>query len=218
MIRYSYNKDREGVVFAGAKDLNASFKDLCAVCDSIRNTPVQAATALLEKVEIGKTAILYKRHNRYMGDRHELGGKKGRFPKKCAGLVRKVLVNAAANARNGGDDPEAMIVVHAAANKTTVIPRRPSKGIRYVRTGGYGYVPTRRSDMELARIEIGIAYPKGRKRPEKKEAPAKPEATKPQQEKKAIEAYLKEHPEVMKNKKDEVMKGELAVIKKAKEY
>ena len=30
--------------------------------------------------------------------------------------------------------------------------------------------------------------------------------------------YLKEHPEVMKAIKDEVMKGELAVIKKAKEY
>jgi recombination protein RecA len=30
--------------------------------------------------------------------------------------------------------------------------------------------------------------------------------------------YLKEHPEVMKNIKTEVMKGELAVIKKAKEY
>ncbi len=30
--------------------------------------------------------------------------------------------------------------------------------------------------------------------------------------------YLKEHPEVMKNIKDEVMKGELVVIKKAKEY
>ena len=30
--------------------------------------------------------------------------------------------------------------------------------------------------------------------------------------------YLKEHPEVMKAIKTEVMKGELAVIKKAKEY
>ena len=124
-----------------------------------------------------------------MGDRHELGGKKGRWPKKCAGLVRKVLVNAAANARNMGEDPEAMVVVHAAANKTTTIPRRPPKGIRYVRTGGYGYVPTRRSDMELAKIEIGLAYPKGQKRPEKKASRAegnapKQEAAKPQQEKK----------------------------------
>ena len=40
------------------------------------------------------------------GIRHELGGKKGRWPKKCAGLVRKVLVNAVANARNMGEDPE----------------------------------------------------------------------------------------------------------------
>jgi ribosomal protein uL22 len=172
MMNYSYNKDREGVVFAGAKDINASFKDLCAVCDSIRGTPVPAATMLLEKVEKGKLAILYRRHNRYMGDRHELGGKKGRWPKKCAGLVRKVLVNASANASNLGEDPESMFVIHAAANKTTIIPRRPPKGIRGVRTGGYGYSPMRRSDMELARIEIGIAYPKGKKSPEKKAAAA----------------------------------------------
>jgi ribosomal protein uL22 len=189
MIRYSYNKDRTGVIFAGVKDINASFKDLCNVCDSIRNTPVTTATALLEKVEAGDQAIIFRRHNRYMGDRHELGGKKGRWPKKCAGFVRKVLVNASANARNMGEDPEAMVVVHASANKTTTIPRRPPKGIRYVRTGGYGYVPTRRSDMELAKIEIGLAYPKGQKRPDKKPAvkaaPKAPAAPKPQQEKKS---------------------------------
>jgi ribosomal protein uL22 len=182
MIRYSYNKEREGVVFAGAKDLNASFKDLCAVCDSVRGKQVTAAITVLEQVEKGKLAILYRRHNRYMGDRHELGGKKGRWPKKCAGLVRKVLVNAVANARNMGEDPEAMSVIHAAANKTTIIPRRPPKGIRGVRTGGYGYTPTRRSDLELARIEIGIAYPKGKKRPEKKVQPAKPAVTAAKQE------------------------------------
>ena len=31
-------------------------------------------------------------------------------------------------------------------------------------------------------------------------------------------AYLKEHPEVMKTIKTEVMKGELAIVKKPKEY
>ncbi len=193
MIRYSYNKEREGVIFAGAKDLNASFKDLCSVCDSVRNSQVTTAMAVLEQAEKGKLAILYRRHNRYMGDRHELGGKKGRWPKKCAGLVRKVLVNAMANARNMGEDPESMMVVHVAANKTTTIPRRPSKGIRYVRTGGYGYVPTRRSDMELARIEIGIAYPKGKKRSDKKAQPKaalaapKPETKKQQPAKEKAE-------------------------------
>ena len=192
MIRYSYNKDKEGVVFAGVKDINASFKDLCNVCDSIRYKPVTTATAYLEKVEAGNQAVLYRRHNRYMGDRHELGGKKGRWPKKCAGLVRKVLVNAAANARNMGEDPEAMVVVHVAANKTMTIPRRPPKGIRGVRTGGYGYTPTRRSDMELARIEIGLAYPKGVKRPEKKAAPAKKPAAAPSTQKQEAKALAPE--------------------------
>ena len=178
-------------MFAGVKDINASFKDLCNVCDSIRYKPVTTATEYLEKVEAGNQAVLYRRHNRYMGDRHELGGKKGRWPKKCAGLVRKVLVNAAANARNLGEDPDSMIVIHVSANKTTTIPRRPPKGIRYVRTGGYGYVPTRRSDMELAKIEIGLAYPKGQKRPDKKVLAQKAKAAaaaakpKPAAEKKA---------------------------------
>ncbi|MDE1866007.1 MAG: 50S ribosomal protein L22 [Candidatus Micrarchaeota archaeon] len=186
MIRYSYNKEREGVIFAGAKDLNASFKDLCAVCDTIRNSQVTTAMEVLERAEKGKLAILYRRHNRYMGDRHELGGKKGRWPKKCAGLVKKVLINAAANARNMGEDPDSMVVVHAAANKTTTIPRRPPKGIRYVRTGGYGYVPTRRSDLELAKIEIGLAYPKGQKKPDKKTQAAQ------QQKKQAAATQKKE--------------------------
>ena len=92
MINYSYNKDKEGVIFAGVKDINASFKDLCAVCDTIRRSQVTTALEVLEQAEKGKLAILYRRHNRYMGDRHELGGKKGRWPKKCSGFVRKVLV------------------------------------------------------------------------------------------------------------------------------
>jgi ribosomal protein uL22 len=183
MIRYSYNKDKTGVIFAGVKDINASFKDLCAVCDSIRGRQLTTAMAFLDEAEKGKVAVLYTRHNRYMGDRHELGGKKGRWPKKCSAFVKKVLVNAVANATNMGEDPDSMIVIHAAANKTTTIPRRPPKGIRGVRTGGYGYSPVRRSDMELARIEIGIAYPKGVKRPEKKVVEKK--AAAPKQEAKA---------------------------------
>jgi hypothetical protein len=50
-----------------------------------------------------------------------------------------------------------MYVVHAAANKTQIIPRSPSKGVRAVRTGGYGYQSLRRSNIELAKIEIGLA-------------------------------------------------------------
>lgn len=163
MMNYSYNKEREGVVFAGVKDINASFKDLCSVCDAIRYKSVAHAMNILEEAEKGDIAIEYRRHNKYMGSRHELGGKKGRWPMKCATLVKKVLINATANARNKGEDPDSMYVVHAAANKTTIIPRRPPKGIRIVRTGGYGYSPMRRSDIELARIEMGLSYKENQK-------------------------------------------------------
>ena len=58
--------------------------------------------------------------------------------------------------KNKGEDPEYMYVVHAAANKTYEVPRAPPKGVRA--TGGnYGYGSVRRSNLEFARIEIGIS-------------------------------------------------------------
>jgi large subunit ribosomal protein L22 len=132
-------------------DINASFKDLCAVCDSIRYKPLPSALMTLDSVLNDGMPIEYKRHNKYMGSRHELKGKKGRYPVKCVAIVRKVVVNASANAKNKGEDPELMYVVHASANKTYEVPRMPSKGSRHVVTG------TRRSNMEFAKVEIGIS-------------------------------------------------------------
>ncbi|MGI0100663.1 MAG: 50S ribosomal protein L22 [Candidatus Micrarchaeaceae archaeon] len=155
-MKYSYNLDSKGIVFASASDLNASFKDLCSVCDAVRYMPVQPAIKLLDDVVSNGRPIEYRRHNKYMGSRHELGGKKGRYPMKCAGMVRKVIVNAAANARNKGEDPDIMYIVHASANKTYDVPRAPPKGIRF-HSGGYGYGTVRRSNLAFAKIEIGLA-------------------------------------------------------------
>lgn len=158
MTKYSYNMDKKDIIFSVESGLNASFKDLCAVCDYIRYRNASSAIAMLEKVSKGDIPIEFKRHNKYMGSRHELGGKKGRYPKKCAKMVWKVLVNACANAKNKGMDVDSMYVVHAAPNKTIIIPRTPPKGVRAVRSGGYGYTTMRKSNIELAKIEIGIAY------------------------------------------------------------
>jgi large subunit ribosomal protein L22 len=155
-MSYSYNQDRKPIIFASASDINASFKDLCNVCDAVRYMPVTSAIRVLDGVIDGGHAIEFRRHNRYMGSRHELGGKKGRYPMKCAAIVKKVIVNAAANARNKGEDPEYMYVVHAAANKTQIVPRGPPKGVRAV-GGNYGYTTMRSSNLEFARVEIGLA-------------------------------------------------------------
>ena len=156
MMKYSYNNGGK-VILAGESGLNASFKDLCSVCDSIRHRRATDALSILEITSKGERPILYRRHNKYMGSRHELGGNKGRYPKKCAAIVRKVVVNAIANARNSGEDPDSMYVVHASANKTIIVPRSPPKGVRSM-SGGYGYGSARRSNIELAKVEIGLAY------------------------------------------------------------
>ena len=155
-MEYSFNRDKSEIVFAHMKDINASYKDLCNVCDSVRYKSVQEAIAILDSVKEGRP-ILFRRHNKGMGSRHELGGKKGRYPIKCASIVRKAIINASANASNKGLEPEMMFIVHATANKTTINSRYPSKGILYHRSGGYGYSSARRSDLEFAKLEIGIA-------------------------------------------------------------
>lgn len=156
-MKYSYNLETKGVVFASASDLNASFKDLCAVCDAVRYLPVQYALEVLDGVINEHRPIEYRRHNKYMGSRHELHGKKGRYPIKCAKMVRNVIVNASANAVNKGENPDYMYVVHASANKTNEVLRSPPKGVRVVTAGGYGYQTIRRSNIAFAKIEIGIA-------------------------------------------------------------
>ncbi len=157
-MRYSFNRGIEGVVFASLAGVDASYKDLGAVCSAIRHMSAEGAMLFLEEVAHGGRAVRFTRHAKGMGARHELGGMRGRYPKKCATLVRRALANAMANATNKGHVPEMMYVVHACANKTLRIMRLPPKGVRYVHgSHTIGGVPHRRSDIELARIEIGIA-------------------------------------------------------------
>ena len=155
-MNYSFNRDKSGIVFAGLNDVNASFKDLAAVCAAIRYRSVPHAIEILESVIKDGKPIEYRKYNTHMGARHELHGRKGRYPMKCAALVKKALESASANARVKGYEPDLMYVVHAAANKTQIVMRTPPKGRLFVVTGGWGFSPLRRSDIELSKIEIGL--------------------------------------------------------------
>ncbi|MCL4379471.1 MAG: hypothetical protein M1160_02385 [Candidatus Marsarchaeota archaeon] len=156
MVEYSFNRKRDGLVFASMKDINASFKDLCAVCDAIRYKSAHGALSTLDSVASGMP-ILYRRHNAHMGARHEIGGRTGRYPKKCAAIVRKVLVNAMANAENKGDDPHSMYIVHATANKTMILQRTAPKGVLWL-GHSMGRRSARRADVEFARVELALGY------------------------------------------------------------
>jgi ribosomal protein L22 len=96
---------------------------------------------LLESAKLGEVPILYRKFNKKLGHRKELGGMRGRYPKKSARIVLEVLRNAMANAKNIGLG-EKLVVKHASANKQNIYPRMASKG------------RAMRSNYETAKVEI----------------------------------------------------------------
>ena len=62
-MKYSYNLDKTGIIFASTSNINASFKDLCAVCDAIRYMSVNDAMGRLDDVINRGLPIEYRRHN-----------------------------------------------------------------------------------------------------------------------------------------------------------
>ena len=140
MSMYSVNVDGN-VAKARVEEVDASFKELSQVCRNIKGMDVESALKLLDDVIAGKRPIRFYTHNKKMGHRKELGGQKGRWPKKAARIVKQVLQNAIANARYKNMSFE-LYVFHAAANKKRNYPRLQPKGRRI------------RHDYETSRVEI----------------------------------------------------------------
>jgi len=175
MKGYSCDFDVEGCASARLEGVDASYKDLSEVCGRIRRKDAAWARVFLERVAEGEIPVLYKRHNKKLGHRRELGGRKGRYPWKCAAIVLKVLNSAIANGMAKGLG-EGYVVFGAAANKKFSYPRMAPKG------------RTARSYYELARIEIVLKpteaqVPKGVE-VKKAKTDAKPADTKKAAEKK----------------------------------
>ncbi|MFP3278697.1 MAG: 50S ribosomal protein L22 [Candidatus Micrarchaeota archaeon] len=157
-MRYSFNiKNAENIVLAQRYDIDASYKDLAAVCDAIRYMNAGAALDKLDRLIAMEMPIEYKRHNKHMGARHELGGRKGAYPIRAAKEVRLALINAIANANNKGLSGEDLYIVHATANKTRILRRYPSRGTLAWGRGMYGRASIMHSDLEYAKVEIGLA-------------------------------------------------------------
>lgn len=154
-----YSMNIEGnFVKAQRSGINASYKDLSIVCNAIRYAKVGNAIHTIDELIAMRMPIRFTKYNKRMGARHELHGRKGAYPIKAAKEVRTVLQNAVATAESKGImDPEEMFVVHAAANKTQVIRRQPSKGSISWGRGMYGRSAIMHSDIELAKVEIALA-------------------------------------------------------------
>jgi ribosomal protein L22 len=158
MMDYSLNINRsESIVIAQRYNINASYKDLGAICDAVRYLRVDHALALLDRVMVKEMPVLYRRHSKHMGARHELGGRKGGYPIKAANEVRLTILNAIGNAKNKGLSGEEMYIIHSTSNKTMIARRYPSKGSIAWGRGMYGRSAINHSDIEYAKVEIALA-------------------------------------------------------------
>ena len=186
MDGYSYiiKENEDSYAKARVEDVDASFKDLAEVCGRVNNLTAERAFELLNDFSTGEKPVLYKSHNKRLGHRKELMGQKGRYPKKSAAIVLKLLRSVVANAMGKGMI-EPYIIVHASANKKRTYPRTNPKGRRG------------RSDYETARVEIVIREKEIVKKEKKKKPEKNAEEEKPKiksEEKKVEKEVTKEKP------------------------
>ncbi|MEW5997055.1 MAG: 50S ribosomal protein L22 [Candidatus Micrarchaeota archaeon] len=174
MYSYVIEKGKEGdFARARVEGADVSVKDLVEVCGSIRRRPAGQALRFLEEAAEGRRPVLFRSSNKRLGHRRELGGKKGRYPRKPARILLGALRSALANAQQKGLSEE-LVVAHVCANKKLSYMRYSPKGRRNV------------SKLVTARVEIVLKEKEGAKRPKKEAAKAPAKGEKPEAPKEAL--------------------------------
>lgn len=150
MIMKGYSQSPpEQSALARVEGVNASYKDLAQVCGVIRDRNIDWAVVFLESAAAGESPVFFRRHNKNLGHRRELGGRQGRYPEKAAKMVLNVLKSAIANSKILGLGDKLKIAV-ATANKKMTYPRMASKGRQA------------RSYLETSRVEIILVPTSGK--------------------------------------------------------
>ncbi len=179
LYKYSIKVDAKKSAPAQVHDLDASYKDLANLCRAVKNKSVAQARKLLDDVVSMKMPVLYTFHHTGMGHRSQLGGKKGRFPKKEAKIMLTLIQNAAAGATQKGLDEKKLFISHAAANRQNVM-KRYRKFWATGATLGYGKQSVW-ANYETCKAEIVLSEREQNEKPKKKHGQmrgAKPEAAK----------------------------------------
>jgi large subunit ribosomal protein L22 len=116
MKGYTYRTE-SGVSVARSRgvELPISPKKTYEVLNAIRGLPLERARTVLEEAVSLKKAIPFRRYNQETA--HHTGVGPGRYPKKVARHLLKVLVNAEANAEYEGLDTERLYLRVAASSR-----------------------------------------------------------------------------------------------------
>lgn len=116
MKGYTYRAE-SGVSVARARgvELSISPKKTYEVLNAIRGLPLERARTILEEAEALRKAIPFRRYNQETAHKRAIGP--GRYPKKVAHELLKVLANAESNAEYEGLDTDRLYVRVAACSR-----------------------------------------------------------------------------------------------------
>ncbi|MEK6954367.1 MAG: 50S ribosomal protein L22 [Candidatus Micrarchaeota archaeon] len=148
-------QDEREVARSQAYDLDASYKDLTNVMAEMKGKTIKEARAMLEECISMKKPIRYRKFATRLGHRSQLGGRKGRFPKKEAKIALTLLRNAEGNANFKGLPMEKLVVRQGAAYKQNTM-RRYRQHFGSSITLGYGKQALWAS-YETCRAELVLA-------------------------------------------------------------
>lgn len=180
-MRYKYTKkdyNKENMARVAGRSLPISTKFSIEICNFIRNKNTSEAKKILRDVVDGKRAVPFKIFKKDLSHKRKIGP--GRYPKKPAEEIFKLIESAEANAQFKGLNTSDLCITHINAH----LASRP-----------WRYGRQRRRKAKRTHIEIVVEEKKVIKEAEKKET-TKNKPVKKEEEKKSEETKKED------NKKD----------------
>ncbi len=164
MKNQNQTASNEHLARAKANNLHISTKHSIEICRHLRYKTTNTSKKILEDTIALKTPIPFQRFNRDVG--HKPGMAAGRYPKKAAQDVLKLIKTVEANAQFKGLNTSNLKITKILANKASI----PI-------TGGRHRNATKRTNLEIEVIET-----KEKKKPKKVKVKEEPKKKTPQAE------------------------------------
>lgn len=124
MVGYSTKADPENSARAIGRELRISPKHSFEICNAIRGMKLEDAKKYVEDVIKLKQPVPFKRYKKYVSHRRGKGFGPGRYPKRAAKEILRLLESVEHNAEYGGIDTENARITHISAYRGRVYPGR----------------------------------------------------------------------------------------------
>jgi large subunit ribosomal protein L22 len=120
-MRYSLESDPDISARAQALEVDISPKHSVEICNHIRGWRLQRAKDYLEGVIRKDVAVPFKKYKRKVGHRKGEGFGPGRFPRKAAGAILKLLEDCESNAEYSGLNTDELYIKHLVSHRGRIV-------------------------------------------------------------------------------------------------